>query len=175
MQIPTPEAVIVRTARLVLRRATMGDVDAFHKIFTDPTTMRFWSRPPHTTYTQSEDWVRSMVDGAGDDFVITLQDKVLGKAGFYADPELGFILQRAHTGHGYAREAVRAVLNRAFDERKLKCVRADVDPRNERSLKLLAHLGFREIESKQGTYLHGTELCDSVYLELRPEDYVRAE
>ena len=76
------------------------------------------------------------------------------------------VLDQAFTGRGYAFEATQAVLARAFGVRGLSVVTADVDPRNEASLKLLARLGFAETGRKAGTFQIGDELCDSVYLAL---------
>jgi len=56
------------------------------------------------------------------------------------------------------------VIGRAFAQGRSP--RADVDPRNARSLKLLKNLGFRETGTAKRTYQIGDEWTDSVYLEL---------
>jgi [ribosomal protein S5]-alanine N-acetyltransferase len=37
----------LRTDRLLLRRAVATDVDAMHRIMSNPIAMRYWSTPPH--------------------------------------------------------------------------------------------------------------------------------
>ncbi len=68
----------------------------------------------------------------GEDFIVELDGKLIGKAGLWRFPEIGFILHPDHWGHGYAAEALSLVLDRAFDAHKLPKVDADVDPRNDR-------------------------------------------
>ncbi|MCS6759306.1 MAG: GNAT family N-acetyltransferase [Candidatus Devosia euplotis] len=37
----------LRTARLLLRRPTLDDLDAFFEIMSNPSAMRYWSTLPH--------------------------------------------------------------------------------------------------------------------------------
>jgi RimJ/RimL family protein N-acetyltransferase len=48
----------------------------------------------------------------------------------------------------------------------LERIEADVDPRNERSLRRLDRLGFFETGRKARTWRIGETWCDSVYLRL---------
>ena len=57
--------------------------------------------------------------------------------------EVGYIFAPASGGHGYATEAVRALLELAFDLLGARRVIARVDDRNGASRALLARLGFR--------------------------------
>ncbi len=160
---------VLRTDRLLLRRARLDDVDAFHAILGDPRAMRYWSTPAHATLDETRDWVASMVDDSPaerEDFVIELDGRVIGKAGCYRLPEIGFILHPDHWRRGYAREAMTAVIAHIFATRDIDKLVADVDPRNRASLGLLARLGFTETHRAKGTWLVGDELCDSVYLAL---------
>lgn len=163
--------VVLHTARLVLRRAQPSDLEALHAVLSDATATRYWSTPPHTSLEQTERWLRAMIDQGADDFVVTRDGAVLGKAGFYLADEVGFILHPEVHGRGIGTEAVHAVLDRAFTVRGLPAVRADVDPRNQASLALLTKLGFVETGRATGTFEIAGELCDSVYLELTPATF----
>lgn len=161
----------LRTERLLLRPAHPGDAEALHAIFVQPEAMAYWSRPPHTDIAETQDWLAGMIaipPGEGEDFIITLDGRVIGKAGLWRFPEIGFILDPACWGQGYAREALAAVIGRAFAVHRLPHVTADVDPRNRRSLTLLARLGFQETGRATRTWQVGDEWCDSVYLRLAP-------
>jgi len=165
MQIASHE---IRTERLVLRRATMDDAVAMHAIMSNPVAMRYWSTPPHVELADTERWMASMVDAAPegrDDFIVTLDGKLIGKLGAWKLPEVGFLIDPAQWGRGYAREALAA-----FVARRRHCgsaeLTADVDPRNETSLKLLRRAGFEESGRAKGTWQVGDELCDSIYLRL---------
>lgn len=158
----------IRTERLRLRRARMDDLAAMHAIFRDPRAMRYWSTPPHSDIDESETWLRSMVDldpAIGDDFIVTLDGDVIGKLGAWKLPEVGFLLDPAHWGRGYAVEAMTAFIDRRRGLGSTELT-ADVDPRNLPSLMLLERCGFRETHRASGTWQVGDQLCDSVYLRL---------
>ena len=158
-----------RTERLVLRPARLEDLDAIHAILSDPQAMAYWSTPPHETVQQSRDWLQSMIDiqlPDGEDLIIEREGKVIGKAGLWRFPEIGFILHPEFWGQGYAHEALKVVIGRAFDTHGLPRIEDDVDPRNTGSLKLLSRLGFRETGRKERAWLVGDQWCDSVYLAL---------
>ena len=161
--------VALRTERLVLRPARSADVRAFHDILSDPAATAFWSTPPHTTLEQTEAWLAGMMSidpSEGEDFVIERDGRVIGKAGLYRFPEIGYILHPSAWRQGYAREALTAVVERAFAVHRLPTIEADVDPRNVASLRLLTGLGFEEISRASRTWNIGGAWCDSVYLRL---------
>jgi RimJ/RimL family protein N-acetyltransferase len=159
----------LRTSRLRLRTARSDDVEALHAILSLPDATRYWSTPPHPDLARTRAWVEAMIDipaGEGEDFVVEYEGRVIGKAGLYRFPEIGFILHPDVWGLGLAGEAVAAVLARAFEVHGLDAVVADVDPRNTACLRLLAHHGFEETGRRERSWLVGKELCDSVDLAL---------
>ncbi|HEY5458871.1 MAG TPA: GNAT family N-acetyltransferase [Sphingomicrobium sp.] len=158
----------ILTERLLLRRARQDDAAAMHRIMSNPVAMRYWSTPPHTDMDQTERWMASMVEDdpfVRDDFIVTLGGVLIGKLGAWRLPEIGFLLDPAHWGHGYAREALAAYVERRRSLGSTELT-ADVDPRNIASLKLLERCGFVETHRAAGTWQVGDELCDSVYLRL---------
>ena len=157
------------TDRLLLRRAREEDVNDLHAVFSNPQAMRYWSTPPHERLEQTAAWLASMVEAppeSSDDYVLTLNGRVVGKAGFWRLPQVGFILHPDLWGQGYAREALSAVLIHVFATRELETATADVDPRNGASLRLLARLGFRETGRRSRTWRISGVWSDSVYLAL---------
>jgi RimJ/RimL family protein N-acetyltransferase len=159
----------LRTKRLLLRPALVTDLEPVHAILSDPVAMAYWSTPPHATLEHSSAWLAEMMatpPAEGEDFIIETQGRVIGKAGFYRFPEVGYILHPDAWGCGFASEALCAVLDRGFATHGLQAISADVDPRNERSLRLLGRLGFHETGRKARTWLVGEQWCDSVYLQL---------
>ena len=159
----------IKTKRLVLRRFTAEDAVALHPIFADPEAMRFWSSPPKSL-AQTEEFVRDTIRayqaGTGDDFVVLYEGVVIGKAGLWRTNEIGFIFCRSVWGRGIASEAVRAIMSRA-STRGVTSIIADVDPRNERCLRLLEKLGFVQTGAAKRTVLVGDVWADSVYLEAK--------
>jgi len=163
-----------RTERLLLRPARADDLEGLHAILSDPRAMAYWSSPPHQSVDQTRDWLASMIaiqPSEGEDFMVEFEGQLIGKAGLWRFPEIGFIFHPEHWGRGFAREALAPVLDRAFSIHGLPKVGADVDPRNGSSLKLLGGLGFHETGRKERTWLVGGQWCDSVYLELDADSW----
>lgn len=163
----------ITTERLLLRPARPDDLDAFHHVLSDPGATRFWSTPPHASLAETREWLDGMLtipDGEGEDFVVEFDGKLIGKAGLFRFPEIGFIIHPDWWGKGLMREALVPVIARAFAVHRLPRIEADVDPRNMRSLRLLERLGFRETGREARTWHVGGEWCDSVYLALDTPD-----
>jgi len=158
---------VVKTPRLLLRRAQTNDLNALHRVMSDPEVMRYWSTPPHTKLDETRQFLTQMISAPAtesDDFLVEYRGEVIGKAGCWRVPEIGFILSSSYWGMGLAYEAVSAILPRIHERFSILTITADVDPRNDRCLKLLRRLGFEEMGRAERTWLVGTEWCDSVYL-----------
>lgn len=139
-------------------------------IMSEPQAMRYWGTPAHESLDQTRDWMARTVaasqSGESDEFIIERAGQVIGKAGAWQMPEIGFILARPFWGQGYAFEAMCAVIDHLFTNHPTKHLTADVDPRNTASQKLLGRLGFHETGRAKNTLLWGDEWCDSVYFAL---------
>lgn len=157
---------VLHTPRLRLRPAEMADLAAFHVILSDPRAMRYWSTLPHETLAISRDWLTRMRHGTHPDFVIEYRGQVIGKAGAYGLPEVGFLLHPAAWGQGIATEAMTAIIAHVFAVTDTDHLTADVDPRNTASRRVLGKLGFHETHRASRTFLLGDEWCDSVYYRL---------
>ncbi|MFV2053751.1 GNAT family N-acetyltransferase [Aliiroseovarius sp. YM-037] len=160
---------MIKTERLLLRRARMDDLEDLHRIFSDPRAMRYWDCLPYADIAQTEHLLAAIVAAsppASDDFVIEHEGQAIGKAGCWRSGEIGFILHPDHWGKGLAQEALSVVIPHAFENLPIDRLEADVDPRNSASLMLLSRFGFREVGRASRTFLVGEEWCDSVYLEL---------
>ncbi|MBW8637171.1 GNAT family N-acetyltransferase [Hoeflea sp. WL0058] len=160
---------MIITKQLLLRRARMSDLDDLHQVFSNPAAMRFWDSLPYQEIEQTQRLLEAMIAASpdeSDDFVIEHEGRAIGKAGCWRLGEIGFILHPDHWGKGLAHEALSAAIPHIFENLPIDRLEADVDPRNDASLKLLSRLGFRETGRAARTILVGDEWCDSVYLEL---------
>ena len=52
---------ILRTQRLLLRRAQAEDAPAMHAIMSDPVARRYWSTLPHAHLAESEAWIAGTI------------------------------------------------------------------------------------------------------------------
>lgn len=162
---------MIRTARLLLRPFREGDLDALHAIFSDERAMRYWDRPAW----QECETTRRLLFGFMKDapaehleFAIERDGALIGRAGMWKRYEIGYILHPDHWGHGYATEAVGALIPEAFRRFPgAERLTAEIDPRNVGSQRLLERLGFRLDGFKEKNFLYGdSEWCDTAYYSL---------
>jgi RimJ/RimL family protein N-acetyltransferase len=172
---PVIEPRTIETERLLLRRIMAYDAPALHAMLADAETMRYWSSLPHRTLAETQSWVDEAVAanqrGDGHDFVALHQGRVIGRCAFWSGNEVGFLFHRDVWGRGFAREALSAMLRFGFETLGFKSARADVDPDNARSLKLLEALGFKQAGRAERTFQIGDTWFDSVYLTLKAADF----
>ena len=135
--------------RLSMRPQSIDDAPALFAAYSDVDLMRYWSSAPHRDLaetiaylTPGSDWIAWQgwsVTVAGDDTAIGTLAAGKRRGGSY---EIGYLLARAHWGHGYAREGVTRLIDLLFDEGNARRVMADTDPDNTASNTLLKDLGF---------------------------------
>ncbi len=155
----------IRTPRLILRTARPGDLDDMHAVLSDPRATLWWSTPPHESLEQTATWLDSMIAHGPDnpDFVIERDGVVIGKAGFWRLPEVGYIVHPDHWGQGIAGEAVSAAIDHVFATREVEDLTADVDPDNAASIRLLERLGWVKTGFAERTWHVGGEWKNSLY------------
>lgn len=162
----------IQTPRLTLRSARPDDLEGLHAILSDPRATRWWSTPPHETLDQTRTWLDAMIANGPDhpDFVVELDGRVIGKAGFFVMPDVGYILDPDFWGQGLAAEAVGAVVDHVFRTQDLDTLTADVDPENAASIRLLERLGFIRTSLGERTWNVGGVWKDSLYYALSRAD-----
>ena len=92
---------------------------------------------------RSADWITRVVWDPG-------RRLAVGRAGFHGPPddgmvEVGYSIDPAHRRRGYARAALRALLQRAADDPAVTTVRASIAPGNAASRELVLGEGFVEV------------------------------
>ncbi len=176
------ELPTLQTPRLALRQLSAADTADIFAIFSDPDVMRYWDHGPMTKPSDAADYIEQIQDGLRrrelfqwgtsekSDGRIVGTCTLLHVSHTHQRGEIGFALARAHWGRGIAMEAVSALLAFAFGELQLHRLEADVDPRNDRSLRLLERLGFHREGNLRERYFVDGERQDAVMLGLlRPE------
>jgi [ribosomal protein S5]-alanine N-acetyltransferase len=165
------------TERLVLRRAREDDLEAMHAVLSNVEATRFWSTPPHASLEETRAWLADMIasdPSESDDFLIEFGGQVIGKAGFFRLPDIGYILHPDYWGRGLAAEALEAVITDVFTHHDIPAITADIDPANTRSIRLLERLGFTRTGSAERTWFIGGRWHDSLYYAL-PRPTIRPE
>lgn len=162
----------LRTPRLILRSARPADLEGLHAVLSDPRATVWWSTPPHETLDQTREWLDSMIANGPEhpDFVVELDGRVIGKAGFWKLPDVGYILHPDVWGQGLASEAVGAAIDHVFRTGELESLTADVDPDNAASIRVLERLGFVRTGFAERTWNVGGVWKDSLYYALSRAD-----
>lgn len=180
---PAFDPTYLTTARLALRPLAPADAPALYAIFSDPQAMRYWSSEAWTALPQAEAYVdyvtRGHEDGSAQCFGVTLAGggALIGTCTLYAFDrrnrrcEMGYMLSRAHWGHGYMPEALAALLGHGFTTLDLHRVEADIHPDNAASERVLERLHFRREGRLRERWFVGGELSDSVIYGLLRADW----
>ncbi|MFD9794180.1 GNAT family N-acetyltransferase [Streptomyces sp. NPDC059070] len=151
MTLPTP---VLHTARLRLRPFNDADADSLFALHSSSHAMRYWDSAPWRERARSERFLTMCAklaeDGTGARVAIDRASdgafvgwcSLTGWNPDYRSASLGYILNDTMWGHGYATEAVHAVLAWGFDTLDLNRVQAEVDTRNTASGRVLEKIGF---------------------------------
>ncbi|WP_246673946.1 GNAT family N-acetyltransferase [Mesorhizobium sp. B2-3-13] len=155
--LPSMEAVPrLTTARLVLRAPGERDIPAWFARATDVESASLAGDPVPEDVSAGERWLarsrQRFADGKAIQWSIDRASEAIGTItlSFAIDAKaatLGFVLARAHWGQGLGSEAAREVIRYAFETLALDQLTAEAAARNVASLRILAKLGFKHIES----------------------------
>ncbi len=171
----------MRTARLVLRRFRPDDAEAFAAYRSDPAVARYqgWDAPypleDARRFVATMATARPGAPGEWFQVAVEADGRLVGDVAVHVDADdprlarIGFTLARAEQGHGYATEAVRAVLGALFAA-GVHRVSADCDARNARSAVLLERVGMRrEAHHRASAWWKGEWTDEYVYAVLAHE------
>jgi RimJ/RimL family protein N-acetyltransferase len=171
------------TERLLLRPLDVTDLMALSEVNSVDEVTRYL---PYATWKGSADgvaWFERMVGlqagGTALQFVITekASNIAIGTVLLFnfdeasARAELGYVLGRAHWGRGLMREALEAMIGCAFGPMALRRLEATIDPRNERSARLLSSLTFQTEGLQRKRWANKGELQDSALFGLLRHDW----
>ncbi|WP_399939705.1 GNAT family N-acetyltransferase [Streptomyces sp. BBFR25] len=170
------------TDRLRLRPFAEADADFLYALHSNAHVMRYWDSPPWTeraragrflamsrTMADEGTGVRVAVERASDGALVGWCCLVEWNPD-YRSASLGYCLDEAMWGRGYATEAAHALLTWAFGTLDLNRVQAEADTRNAASARVLEKIGFVREGTLREDCVVGGEVSDSwVYGLLRRE------
>jgi putative acetyltransferase len=175
---PARTAPTLGTARLVLSTLTPDDAEPLFAYRSDLEVQRYQYFEP-----KSVGDAQAFIAAEDDDLPewhqlgIRLREsaELIGDVGFKLSPndagraELGVTLAPAFQRHGFAAEAVSALVGHLFDDRDVRQVFASIDPRNTASSGLFKRLGFRMETLLRGSlWFKGEWADDAIYAKSRP-------
>jgi RimJ/RimL family protein N-acetyltransferase len=146
--------------------------------------MRYWSTPPLANRDAASKLISEIHEGIERHdmlkwgIALNSNDKLIGSITlFHLDfthhrAEIGYAQGRAYWGQGYMQEALTAVINYAFDVLNLHRIEADVDPRNDASVRTLERLGFQREGYLRERWQVSGEIQDAFFYGLLRPDWV---
>lgn len=153
----------IETERLLLREVVFSDVEGMFELDSNPNVHTYLGNKPVTTIEQSREYIEFLQQqykdfGTGRWAVILketnefigwsgikfITDEINNHQNFY---EIGYRFIEKHWGKGYATEAGKAFIDRAFNEMKVDAVYAYADEGNNNSRKILEKLGLQFVNS----------------------------
>ena len=146
------------TPRLTLRLPVEGDIDQLlaHRRLPEATRWLLRNQVDEQTFTAA--WIASVDDEFDHAAVVELEGRVIGSIGLEvvdgmgqeprtasvrSEGRLGYVMDPAWAGHGYATEAAESMLALAFDELGLHRVTAGCFADNTASWRVMEKLGMR--------------------------------
>ncbi|MCW7985138.1 acetyltransferase [Streptomyces platensis subsp. clarensis] len=181
---PYTPAYPIRTERLDLRPVTDDDFAAIHAYQRLPEVCRYLYWGPHdeaaSRASVADKATRTTLRASGDFLqlavVVRETGTLVGDVTFvwnsreHRQGGIGYVFHPAHTGHGYATEASRALLKLGFEELQLHRIQAELDGRNTASARLLERLGMRrEGHLRENEFLDGEWSDEVIYAMLARE------
>jgi len=149
----------IETERLWLRQIDLKDSERLFTIFSDPNVLRYYGMEPHTSLSETEQMLASMLDGIESGAVMRwgivtkASSDLIGTIGFHnraprhRRAEVGYEIHPDYWRHGYASEALQAALSYAAQTGEMERVGAIVFTENVESQHMLEKNGF----SREGT------------------------
>ena len=143
------------TNRLVLRPLEDNDVESIFAIRSNDVVNEYLDRTPSSTLADAQQFIQTINKGvaAGDCYywVVTLNAEVIGTISLWnfneekTTAEVGFELLPMYHGHGYMLEAVKAVIDFAYNNTPIEELHGFTHPSNISSKKLMEKIGFTEL------------------------------
>jgi RimJ/RimL family protein N-acetyltransferase len=171
------------TERLIIRALTPDDLERHHDLFSDVDVVRYlYFGPFDRAAAQDHLARRSIVDLPSEGGWINFGLEVKGEGvligelamGFisaaHAHYEVGYVIDPAYAGRGYATEGTAKIIELAFSGLDAHRVSGRLDARNDASARILEKLGMRrEALFLQNEYVKGEWTDELVYAILATE------
>jgi RimJ/RimL family protein N-acetyltransferase len=139
---------VLETERLVLRAPRLADVKAIVRLAGDRRIAENTARIPHPYGADDAEQFVAMVNRQEGEatFAIALKGELIGMCGVElreGAAEIGYWLGVPYWNHGYATEAVRAMIDHAFGELEHEALQAGARVSNPASRRVLEKCGFQ--------------------------------
>ena len=166
---------IIETERLILRPLTVSDAADAFEWHGDPEVNRYMVYPLYTDVEQSRAWIAGLAPDENEfGFELKSTGKVIGAGGikYIAGEnawELGYNLNRAYWGMGYATEASKALIRWAYDTEGARDFIACHATVNAASGNVIRKCGFEFVRYGHYSRYDGSETFDASFYKMHLE------
>ncbi|MCY7352391.1 MAG: GNAT family N-acetyltransferase [Cytophagaceae bacterium] len=155
----------IETPRLRLRCFVHGDLPDLHRLDSDPDVMRYVI--PTRTYDETAAYLQKILKNYEDGSGLVrwnVEEKAsgefIGVIGLFrleddTDWEIGYRFFQNFWGKGYATEALRTVIDHAFESRHVPRIVAVANPENQASYRVMEKVGMR---FEKMAFYYGTDV-----------------
>lgn len=143
---------MIKTKDLILRHWKTSDAQRLYSLAKNPNIGPVAGWPPHKSVEDSLNIIKTVFTRE-ECYAVVLKDDVIGCAELLMHPncnhwwgegaaELGYWIGEAYQGRGYATQACRALIKRAFAQLNINEIYASYKMENLASKRVLEKLGF---------------------------------
>jgi len=170
---PFPE---ISTNRLHLRRITQLDRADIFALRSNIVAMKHIGKAIPVEMTEIDNLIQKMENGIETNTAIGWgvclkgQNRAIGSVGFHRiqldhhRAEIGYMLLPEYWRLGFMNELMPELINFGFNHMKVHSLEANVDPANEKSVRLLKKFGFRkEAYFHENYFFNGNYLDSEIY------------
>jgi RimJ/RimL family protein N-acetyltransferase len=175
--------LLIQSNRLILRPITAEDAEAIFGYRSNAIINQFQGWIPETVadvHDFIQDKICAEIDQPDTWFQLAIvkndSGELIGDIGIHfleldsLQVEIGFTLDWKHHGNGFATEALTEVMKFLFRKLNKHRVIASIDPRNEKSIKVVERLGMRkEAHFMKSLWINNEWVDDCVYAILKEE------
>lgn len=173
---------LLESERLLFREIISSDSKDLFLIRTDDKVMRYMDLPKMGSINDAEKLIQSRLESykAGNSINWGIIEKTtnsfIGYFGYWriikehCRAEIGYALNQKYWGSGYMTECLKTMIKYGFNELQLHSIEANVNPKNENSIKLLERIGFIKEAYFRENYLHNNNYIDTITYSLLEKD-----
>jgi ribosomal-protein-alanine N-acetyltransferase len=171
----------LESERLYYRKLLISDAEDFLKIRSNDEVMKYMDNRKMTTVSEAENFISSVNDdylkksGIAWAIIEKSSKAFIGSFEFWkikpehCRAEIGYALNHNYWKNGYMSETFKTMIDFGFNQLRLHSIEANVNPQNEKSIKVLEKSGFKaEAYFKEDYLFNGKYLDSKIYSLLEP-------
>jgi ribosomal-protein-alanine N-acetyltransferase len=169
---------LVTTENLVLRQMNIGDADEMYFLRSDKDVLKYIDRLPAKSVEEAVQFIEmidaNLANNEGVNWAIALKDSptLIGNICYWqlqkenCRAEIGYVLHPKYWQKGIMDEAMKAVIDYAFNVMGLHSIEANTNPENKASQNTLMRNGFVQEAYFRENYYHAGKFTDSAIFSL---------